>query len=114
MIPAASMAQFYIPRRRSLPNYLIVTALDAPDRQGNIKKAAAVLKLRKDKEGNIEVADIASAYARDNYGAYKKAIEAGKLKYLDKERAEEWAKLEGDTILQLLSTNKAPTAPGAL
>ena len=66
-----------------------------------------MLKLRKGASGNIEVADIASAYARDNSSTYESAIKEGKLRYLDKDRAMEWARLEEDNLPLLLPTSHA-------
>ena len=88
-------------------DYLFVTGIESPDREGNIKKAAAVLRLHKNEDGSIEVADIASAYARDDSSLYIDAIKKGKLLYIDKNRAEEWARLEGDKFSKLLTTTRA-------
>ena len=94
--------------------YMVVTAIEAPDNNGNIKKATAILKLRSRDGKEVEIADVASVYARDDYGKYKKALENGKLKYLDKERAGEWARMEGRTMSQLLTTILAEPGSGVI
>ena len=74
----------------------------ASDVNTNEDFCSYILSILAERDAEMEEAD-----ARDDSSKYVAAIESGKLRYLDKERAMEWAKLERDRVSKLLTTNQA-------
>ena len=90
---------------------VLITDIRSKNNRGETKHTKVILHLRKTKQG-IEIADVKSAYSSDHHDSFYHAIDKGRLLYVDKQRALDWAATEGKPISQLLQTvlsNKGST-----
>ena len=92
--------------KESNNSLVVITDIRTKNEKGENKNALAVLELRVDGE-NAEITDVKTAYAADSLNKYKNLFEGKALRYADKARAQQWAKEEGSSIFQLLTTSLA-------
>ena len=93
--------------------FVVVTDIQVENQKGERKSAMGVLTLRVDKEG-AEITDVVTAFSREEAGKYKNLLEGRQLLYADTERARDWAREEGRTISQLLTTSLAEPDSGVM
>ena len=93
--------------------FVVVTDIQVENQKGERKSAMGVLTLRVDKEG-AEITDVVTAFSREEAGKYKNLLEGRQLLYADTERARDWAREEGRTISQLLTTSLAEPGSGVM
>lgn len=89
---------------------IVITDIRTRNENGENKNALAVLELRVDGD-NAEITDVKTAYAADSLNIYKNLFAGKALRYADKARAQQWAKEEGSSIFQLLTTSLAEPGP---
>ena len=85
---------------------VIITDIRTQNDKGETKNALAVLELRMDDDA-VKITEVKTAYAADKQSKYAHLLNGNRLRYADKARAQQWAKEEGSSIFQLLTTSLA-------